>query len=55
MLLLAVSAGCFIWGGWELRIFAVAAVVVVNLLASVKKTWEAGRAEIEKEVSEKTE
>ena len=28
-----------------------AAVVVVNLLASVKKTWEAGRAEIEQEAA----
>lgn len=50
---LVVAAFCFVTNPFpNARLFAVGAVVVVNLLASVKAKWERGRAELEKEIAE---
>lgn len=50
---LIVAAICFVANPFpSARVFAVGAVVVVNVLATVKSKWEHGRAEMEKEIAE---
>lgn len=48
---LIIAAICFVANPFpNARFFAVGAVAVVNLLATVKSKWENGRAEMEKEI-----
>eukprot|EP01043_Picozoa_sp_COSAG02_P070851 COSAG02_NODE_12712_length_1505_cov_1.335704_1_plen_85_part_00 len=49
---LIIAAICFVANPFpNARFFAVGAVAVVNVLATVKSKWENGRAEMEKEIA----
>lgn len=49
---LILAAICFVFDPFpNARLFAVGAVVIVNLLATVKSKWERGRAELEQEAA----